>query len=329
MLQAFVFFALAQAFPIDVPVSSDRWMYPFNATPGDRVAGSLFGVYGNPSFDERDAQIFLAFDLTEAGLPSGTPVSQIRCNQLTLTIDVVGINEIPYDPTLDANASFADPSLDLDPGRPVTLWSAAGRSGFTACDFPEDGPFAIGSPVGTDIRTVFCQAFDEQTFDFLDMSNSVRDGLDLPPLAVGQIDGLIPGQVILPYDRMVFEVDLDQVAAKELLFGVDEFCGRVNFVLASWQEPTDMSSGFHSFFMRENPDVFFGFAAAATLSGEIEIVAACPEDIDGDGTVAFADLLSVLGDWNCNTCSQSDVDGDGMVGFSDVLAVIAKWGGCS
>ncbi|MCH2151599.1 MAG: hypothetical protein MK075_08185, partial [Phycisphaerales bacterium] len=242
---------------------------------------------------------------------------------------VVGINEIPYDPTLDANESFADPNLDLDPGRPVTLWSAAGRSGFTACDFPEDGPFAIGSPVGTDIRTVFCQAFDEQTFEFWDVSNSVRDGLDLPPLAVGQIDGLIPGQAILPYDRMVFEVDLDQIAAKELLFGVDEFCGRVNFVLASWQEPTDMSSGFHSFFMRENPDVIFGFAAAATLSGEIEIVAACPEDIDGDGTVAFADLLAVLGDWNCSTCSQSDVDGDGMVGFSDVLAVIAKWGGCS
>ena len=172
---------VAQTISFDVPVASDRWMYPFNATPGDRVAGSLFGVYGNPSFDERDAQIFLAFDLTEAGLPSGTPVSQIRCNQLTLTIDVVGINEIPYDPTLDANESFADPNLDLDPGRPVTLWSAAGRSGFTACDFPEDGPFAIGSPGGTDIRTVFCQAFDEQTFDFLDVSNSVRDGLDLPP----------------------------------------------------------------------------------------------------------------------------------------------------
>ena len=329
MLCSLVTVVLAQTIEFSSPVSSDRWMYPFNATPGYRVAGSLFGVYGNPSFDERDAQIFLAFDLTEAGLPSGTPVSQIRCNQLTLTIDVVGTNEIPYDPTLDANESFADPNLDLDPGRPVTLWSAAGRSGFTACDFPEDGPFAIGSPVGTDNRTVFCQAFDEQTFDFLDVSNSVRDGLDLPPLAVGQIDGLIPGQAILPYDRMVFEVDLDQIAARELLFGVDEFCGRVNFVLTSWQEPTDMSSGFHSFFMRENPEVIFGFAAAATLSGEIEIVAACPEDIDGDGTVAFADLLVVLGDWNCSTCSQSDVDEDGMVGFSDVLAVIAKWGGCS
>ncbi|MEL7066488.1 MAG: hypothetical protein AAGK24_03560 [Planctomycetota bacterium] len=329
MLCSLVTVVLAQTVEFSSPVSSDRWMYPFNATPGDRVAGSLFGVYADPSFDERDAQIFLAFDLTEAGLPSGTPVSQIRCNQLTLTIDAVGINEIPYDPTLDANESFVDPNLDLDPGRPVTLWSAAGRSGFTACDFPEDGPFAIGSPVGTDNRTVFCQAFDEETFEFLDVSNSVRDGLDLPPLAIGQIDGLIPGQAILPYDRMVFEVDLDQIAAKELLFGVDEFCGRVNFVLASWQEPTDMSSGFHSFFMRENPDVIFGFAAAATLSGEIEIVAACPEDIDGDGTVAFADLLVVLGDWNCSTCSQSDVDGDGLVGFSDVLAVIAKWGGCS
>ena len=140
--------------------------------------------------------------------------------------------------------------------------------------------------------------------------------------------GLIWGGAVLPYDRMVFEIDLDQVAATELLFGVDEFCGRVSFVLASWQEPTDMSSGFHSFFMRENPEVIFGFAAEATLSGEIEILAVCPEDIDGDGAVAFADLLVVLGDWNCTACSQSDVDGDGMVGFSDVLSVIANWGDC-
>ena len=80
---------VAQTISFDLPVSADRWMYPFNATPGDRVAGSLFGIFGNSSFDERDAQIFLAFDLTEAGLPSGTPVSQIRCNQLTLTIDVI------------------------------------------------------------------------------------------------------------------------------------------------------------------------------------------------------------------------------------------------
>ena len=86
---------LAQTVDFSSPVLSDRWMYPFNATPGDRITGSLFGIYGSTDFDERDAQIYLAFDLSAAGIPEGTPVSQIQCNTLTLTIDVVGINSIP------------------------------------------------------------------------------------------------------------------------------------------------------------------------------------------------------------------------------------------
>ena len=89
-----------------------------------------------------------------------------------------------------------------------------------------------------------------------------------------------------------------------------------------------MSSGFHSFFMREHPDVLFGFADVATLSGQIEIISSCLDDLDDDGNVGFADLLVVLGDWGCTDCTQSDVDNDGTVGFSDVLSVIASWGDC-
>ena len=89
-----------------------------------------------------------------------------------------------------------------------------------------------------------------------------------------------------------------------------------------------MTGGFHSFFMRENPDVIFGFADAANLTGEIEIVSPCPSDTDGDGNVGFADVLAVLADWGCTSCESTDVDGDGTVGFSDVLSVIANWGDC-
>ena len=318
---------LAQTVDFSSPVLADRWMYPFNATPGDRITGSLFGIYGSTDFDERDAQIYLAFDLSAAGIPEGTPVSQIQCNTLTLTIDVVGINSIPYDPPVDSPDSFIDPSLDLDPGRPVTLWAAAGRAGYTSCDFPEDGPFSLGPPA-SDSRSVFCQGMDLNTLELVDVSNSVRDGILAEPLAVGQIDGLDPGQPILPYDRMTFSVDTKSPAARELLFGDGDFCGTLGFVLASWQEPTDMSSGFHSFFMREHPDVLFGFADVATLSGQIEIIPSCLDDLDDDGNVGFADLLVVLGDWGCTDCAQSDVDNDGTVGFSDVLSVIASWGDC-
>ena len=318
----------AQTISFDLPVSADRWMYPYNATPGDRVNGSVFGTYGSDFVDEFHGQVYFAFDLTEVGLPAGTPVDSIQCDSMVFTVDANGINPIPYDPTPDSLESFETPSLDSDDGRPVVLWSAGGRSGFTGCTFPEDGPFAVGSPSGTGVRCVFPQAFDQETADFVDVSNSVRDQIAAPPLAIGTIDGAIPGNPILPYDRLTFEIDLAQPAARELIFGVDEFCGKVAFVLASWQEPTGMTGGFHSFFMRENPDVVFGFADAATLTGSFEILAPCPNDIDGDSTVGFADLLAVLADWGCNACPSSDVDGDGTVAFSDVLSVIANWGDC-
>ncbi len=318
----------AQTISFDLPVSADRWMYPYNATPGDRVNGSVFGTYGSDFVDEFHGQVYFAFDLTEVGLPAGTPVDSIQCDSMVFTVDANGINPIPYDPTPDSLESFETPSLDSDDGRPVVLWSAGGRSGFTGCTFPENGPFAVGSPSGTGVRCVFPQAFDQETADFVDVSNSVRDQIAAPPLAIGTIDGAIPGNPILPYDRLTFEIDLAQPAARELIFGVDEFCGKVAFVLASWQEPTGMTGGFHSFFMRENPDVVFGFADAATLTGSFEILAPCPNDIDGDSTVGFADLLAVLADWGCNACPSSDVDGDGTVAFSDVLSVIANWGDC-
>ena len=193
----------AQTISFDLPVSADRWMYPYNATPGDRVNGSVFGTYGSDFVDEFHGQVYFAFDLTEVGLPAGTPVDSIQSDSMVFTVDANGINPIPYDPTPDSLESFETPSLDSDDGRPVVLWSAGGRSGFTGCTFPEDGPFAVGSPSGTGVRCVFPQAFDQETADFVDVSNSVRDQIAAPPLAIGTIDGAIPGTPILPYDRPV------------------------------------------------------------------------------------------------------------------------------
>jgi hypothetical protein len=52
---------------------------------------------------------------------------------------------------------------------------------------------------------------------------------------------------------------------------------------------------------------------------------ALPGDVDGDGTVGFADLLAVLSAWGpCSACPE-DVGGDGAVGFGDLLIVLASW----
>jgi polyhydroxybutyrate depolymerase len=56
--------------------------------------------------------------------------------------------------------------------------------------------------------------------------------------------------------------------------------------------------------------------------------AACPADIDGNGTVDTADLLALLAAWGpCGKCPE-DVDGTGTVDTADLLELLAAWGPC-
>ena len=54
----------------------------------------------------------------------------------------------------------------------------------------------------------------------------------------------------------------------------------------------------------------------------------CVGDIDGDGSVAVADLLAVIDQWG-QTGGSADVNGDGIVDVSDLLAVVGNWGPCN
>lgn len=54
-----------------------------------------------------------------------------------------------------------------------------------------------------------------------------------------------------------------------------------------------------------------------------------PADVDGDGTVGFSDLVTVLAAWgHCPAPPEpcpADVDADGTVDFDDLVAVLAAW----
>ena len=54
----------------------------------------------------------------------------------------------------------------------------------------------------------------------------------------------------------------------------------------------------------------------------------CAADVDGDGTVAFGDVIAILAAWGpCPACPE-DLDGSGDVGLPDLLAVLTAWGDC-
>jgi hypothetical protein len=54
----------------------------------------------------------------------------------------------------------------------------------------------------------------------------------------------------------------------------------------------------------------------------------CPADLDGDGTVAIADLLGLLGAWGSQPPGPPDLDGDGDVDIVDFLDLLLSWGPC-
>ncbi|MCP3902922.1 MAG: choice-of-anchor B family protein [Planctomycetes bacterium] len=52
-------------------------------------------------------------------------------------------------------------------------------------------------------------------------------------------------------------------------------------------------------------------------------------DVNGDGSVDFADVLALIGGWGaCADCGDcpADVNGDCSVNFADILVIIANWG---
>ena len=58
------------------------------------------------------------------------------------------------------------------------------------------------------------------------------------------------------------------------------------------------------------------------------LVCDCTADVDGNGTVDFADLLRLLVAWGpCSECPE-DLDESGAVDFGDILVVLQSWGPC-
>ena len=56
---------------------------------------------------------------------------------------------------------------------------------------------------------------------------------------------------------------------------------------------------------------------------------ACPGDVDGNETVDFNDLVSLLSAWDsaCSGCPE-DIDGSGTVGFDDLIGLLSAFGPC-
>jgi hypothetical protein len=77
-----------------------------------------------------------------------------------------------------------------------------------------------------------------------------------------------------------------------------------------------------------NGDGSVGFADTVTVLTSWGPCAQCPADVDDSGDVGFEDLAHVLGSQGpCQPCSN-DLDDDGVVAFTDLTFLLSDWGLC-
>lgn len=304
----------------------DRWNYPYNATPGSRNVGSTFSAYGSPyNFDDRDGQVLVGF-ATGSAVEDGLEASAYRIVQCAVTISIAS-DDVVFDSTPDDRASHeADGPGDSDPGRPVHLSGVAFRNDFDGWSFGEDGPF--GNP-DMGHRNCYPIDFDAQGVT-RDLASNLTDGFDPNFFAIGDA-GVAQGALIPQYGVLTFEVDVDD-ADIQCYLRTALAQGLVEFMISSLHPASEPGGGgsaiWPDWILKENVLVDLGYADAATLSIELDVVepSGVVGDVTGDSLVDVQDLLAVLEAWGRCPCCATDLNGDGFVNVDEVLAVIAAWG---
>lgn len=323
--------SLAAAQPIVVEFDAptlDRWNYPFNATPGVRTAASVFGVVGDPDFDDRDAQFLVGFD-TGAVVPTNQGAANYHVAEAALTLTTITGGVFVYDPTLDTYETYLPEDdgnhiPDADAGRPIELFGVGFRNGFTLETWMEDSPFQQ-APFGHWQGTRNAFPTDYLMEEARDVSRHVEFGFTPTPFAVGRNEALTPGAPVPGMTDFTFELDLsnpDVVAYLRQALNA----GKLRLMATSIHPAPVMGKGAQSypdFFTKENKfSIPFGVAPSLRLTVEISDGPAA--DLTGDGVVNGADLAALLAQWG--TDGDADLTGDGVVNGADLAALLAQWG---
>jgi len=188
----------------------DRWNYPFNATPGTRSVASTF-VSDSDEGLVRFGTFVLGFD-TSTAVEAGRGAVAYEVVAARVTLMTSANFEVVYDPSADPAHSYltnGHPQLieDADAGRPLELFGAGFRDGFTPLTWTETAPYA---PEGGE-RSVYPVTWDANGAE-LDASMNVNFAApyEALPFAAGVIAGTTPGENV-PHDTPVaFDLDLTE-----------------------------------------------------------------------------------------------------------------------
>ncbi len=311
--------------------AADRWMYPFNSTPGARPTASTFGAINEVGFDDRDAQVVIGFN-TAALIPTGQPIENYRLSRLTLRVTVANDLEYAYDPTPDPVSSLylvTDPQYtpDTDPSRPIELFATGFRGGFTAATFQENSPFSAVPtfPPQEGIRNAFAAAVAADG-TLTDVSRQVEQRFDATPMAIGTTTAVSPGELVPEGTHFVFDVNLGDPGVARYL-GESLAAGRLWLTVTTLQPASGGPGGptgettYPFFYMKENAIAqALGYEARLEIEGRVGRSA----DFDGSGGVDGDDIVAFFEAWQMGE-NSADFDESGGVDGDDITAFFVAW----
>lgn len=318
--------AHAQVFSVATDATLDRWMYPFNGSPGTRLSASTFGAPRLEGFDDYDAQFIVGFR-TDGDVPAGQPASAYRVISATVYAVVSNDGQFRYDPTYDNQNTYQNqvgeyPGLvpDSDPGRPVTLWGLGYREGYSLANWGETSPFGFNPtiPPAQEARTAFMATFGVDGTPS-DASNHLTAEIDLVPAAIGQTATVAPGDPVPVDTEFAFEINLCDPGVRAYLTQ-SLSAGELRFAVASLQPADggpDGGSGdvtYPVWYTRENPIAqIFGLVPHL----EIQVRVGNAGDYNGDGIRNFFDISTFLNDFNAGN-PAADMNTDCSLNFFDI-----------
>jgi hypothetical protein len=296
----------------------DRWMYPFNFSNGLETQSPIFGAILQAGFDDRDSQLLVGFN-TAPTIPSGLGLDRYRIESAVLTVTMKNDMVAAYDPTPDSVRTLypvGDPeaTTDTDPGKPIEVFAAGYRNGWTLASFMERSPFG-GAPIvppAEGARNVFAATIADGVAT--DVSRQVRERFDATPLAIGMCPTVTPGALIPAGSVFTFALSpCDSGVRSYLGAALDQ--GKLNLVVTSLEPASGGpggGTGDPAYPILYTKEAGLGFQA--TLSIRVRVGHAA--DFNGDGSVDFFDYDDFVGAFESGLAT-GDFNQDCSIDFFD------------
>ncbi|MCA9100396.1 MAG: PEP-CTERM sorting domain-containing protein [Planctomycetales bacterium] len=323
------------AVPVELSVGFDRWMYPFNATPGTRAVGLTFGALGEGDFDDRDSQTLVGFD-TSSEYATGLPAVAYVINSAVVKATIVSDNAFIYDPTSDPFTSY-NGGADADAGRPIELFGVATRNGFLGLDVANSGDPTLFaettdfSPIGFpwhETRSAFASDYDGG--NPRDVGNNVREGYDPNVWAVGQTDAVSAGSLVPANTELSFALDLGNPDLLKYL-GEGLSSGALFFAITSFHDSTQGGEVTYPDFYLDAGGSSLGDTAVLVL--DVSIASLPTGDANGDFVVDGLDYLVWAENFGDDPAEDppgspynGDLDDNGVVDGLDYLVWAENFG---